>query len=179
MTSRLGRPGRAIRCICRSRSNTVDGAARAPSRRRCLWRLRRHVALKSARYSQTDWQRACGGALPVTRQAWRTRSGSLPCTSKLPTNRPSGKLSDCEFLFLPPTRRGRCVPQCPLNVGTGRHRRIGPCPISALLRLSSQRPPMTDLDRLCSLIGQGQRLFRISTPWDACVLCALGWRLMG
>jgi len=34
-------------------------------------------------------------------------------------------------------------------------------------------------DRLCSLMGQGAGLFRSSTPWDACVLCALVRRLMG
>lgn len=30
-----------------------------------------------------------------------------------------------------------------------------------------------------SLMGQVGKLFRVSSPWDACVLCALVRRLMG
>jgi hypothetical protein len=29
------------------------------------------------------------------------------------------------------------------------------------------------VDGLCSLMGQGESSSRFSTPWDACVLCAL------
>jgi hypothetical protein len=36
-----------------------------------------------------------------------------------------------------------------------------------------------DWGGLCSLIGQGEMLFRVSTPSDVCVLCALNQRLMG
>jgi hypothetical protein len=38
---------------------------------------------------------------------------------------------------------------------------------------SFDEPRRAAQGRLCSLMGQGERLFRLPTPWDACVLCAL------
>jgi hypothetical protein len=39
--------------------------------------------------------------------------------------------------------------------------------------LSQDRPGRSATGQFCSLIGQGEMLFVVSTPWDACVLCAL------
>jgi hypothetical protein len=48
-------------------------------------------------------------------------------------------------------------------------------PFGRILRIG----PKTEVDGWRSLMGQAEKLFPVSTPWDACVICALGWRLMG
>ena len=52
-------------------------------------------------------------------------------------------------------------------------------PESAQLRRPRSRSATAGLRRLCSLMGQVGTLFRVSTPWDACVLYVLVWHLMG
>jgi hypothetical protein len=38
---------------------------------------------------------------------------------------------------------------------------------------------MAQIDRYCSLMGQGRGSSSLLTPWGGCILCVLVWHLMG
>jgi hypothetical protein len=55
-------------------------------------------------------------------------------------------------------------------------------PINAVVILNCDVPALIRKEGFAQIVfsnGSTAGAFRVSTLWDACALCALGWRLMG